>query len=117
MPEEKAARQPSKNPKSSKKEIENGIRNIQHEINSKEGEVKKEYQFPPMTSLKRRAVANPRGIRMPICEKQPRKLQETLRNFGVNVTITNVSCRSYCYQIRVITGSGCEGEQDRRTCR
>ena len=75
MSEDKAARQPYKNPKSSKKEIENGIRNIQHEINSKEGEVKKEYQFPPMTLL-RRAVANPRGIRMPICEKQPRSCRK-----------------------------------------
>lgn len=75
MPEEKAARQPSKNPKSSKKEIENGIRNIQHEINSKEGEVKKEYQFPPMTLLKK-GSGKSRGIRMPICEKQPRSCRK-----------------------------------------
>ncbi len=91
LPEEKAARQPSKNPKSSKKEIENGIRNIQHEINSKEGEVKKEYQFPPMTLLKK-GSGKSQGDSDAHLRKTAQKLQETLRNFGVNVTITNVSC-------------------------
>ena len=91
LPEEKATRQPSKNPKSSKKEIENGIRNIQHEINSKEGEAKKEYQFPPMNLMKK-GSGKSQGDSDAHLRKTAQKLQETLRNFGVNVTITNVSC-------------------------
>lgn len=53
--------------------------------------VKKEYQFPPLSLLKRgsRVAGN-------YSEKEYRetaiKLQQTLRNFGVGVTVTNVSC-------------------------
>ena len=37
-------------------------------------------------------MADLREIPMHICVKQRRRLQETLHNFGVNVTVTNVSC-------------------------
>ncbi len=53
--------------------------------------IKKEYQFPPVTLLKR-------GSRPPgaYSEQEYRdtaiKLQQTLKNFGVGVTVTNISC-------------------------
>lgn len=53
--------------------------------------VKKEYKFPPVTLLKR-------GSRVAgsYSEKEYKetaiKLQQTLQNFGVGVTVTNVSC-------------------------
>ena len=50
---EKAPSQPAKNPKSSPKEIESGIQNIQKEITQKNEEVKKEYHYPPLKLLKR----------------------------------------------------------------
>ena len=50
---EKVPSQPAKNPKSSPKEIENGIQNIQKEIIQKNEVVKKEYHYPPLKLLKR----------------------------------------------------------------
>lgn len=51
--DEKAVRTPSKNPKSSEKEIQSGIVNIQHEITRQEAAVKKEYKFPALNLLKK----------------------------------------------------------------
>lgn len=51
--EERASRQPAKNPKSSRQEIESGIVNIQHEISTQEAAVKREYQYPSVNLLKR----------------------------------------------------------------
>lgn len=45
--DEKAVRPPSKNPKSSEKEIQSGIVNIQHEITRQEAAVKKNINFQP----------------------------------------------------------------------
>ena len=90
--DETTSRQSAKNPKSSRQEIANGIVNIQHEINTQEAAVKKEYQYPPVNLLKEVEMANPREILIPICERQLRNLQEILYNFGVNAKVTNVSC-------------------------
>ncbi len=53
--------------------------------------VKKEYQFPPVTLLKR--GNKPAGA---FSEQEYKdtaiKLQQTLKNFGVGVTVTNISC-------------------------
>ncbi len=53
--------------------------------------VKKEYQFPPVTLLKR--GSKPAGA---FSEQEYKdtaiKLQQTLKNFGVGVTVTNISC-------------------------
>lgn len=53
--------------------------------------VKKEYKFPPITLLKRGS-----RIAGSYSEKEYKataiKLQQTLQNFGVGVTVTNVSC-------------------------
>ena len=80
-----------KNPKSSEKEIQSGITNIQKEITSKNEEVPKEYHYPPLKLLKR-GDGRSQGDSDAHLRKTAKKLQETLHNFGVNVTITNVSC-------------------------
>ena len=89
--EQKASHQPSRNPKSSQTEIEHGIRNIQHEISQGEAPEKKPYQYPPLKLLKR-GDGRSQGDSDAHLRKTAQKLQETLHNFGVNVTITNVSC-------------------------
>ena len=88
---EKAQRQPSKNPKSSEAEIQNGIVSIQHEISQKDAAEKKEYRFPPLNLLKR-GSGKSQGDTDAHLRKTAQKLQEVLHNFGVNVTVTNVSC-------------------------
>ena len=88
---EKAPSQPAKNPKSSPKEIESGIQNIQKEITQKNEEVKKEYHYPPLKLLKR-GDGKSQGDSDEHLRKTAKKLQDTLHNFGVNVIVTNVSC-------------------------
>ena len=87
----KSTSQPAKNPKSSPKEIENGIQNIQKEIIQKNEVVKKEYHYPPLKLLKR-GDGKSQGDSDEHLRKTAKKLQDTLHNFGVNVTVTNVSC-------------------------
>ncbi len=64
---------------------------VQQQIQKKEEQPKKEYIFPPFSLLKRgnRAAGGH-------SEKEYRqtalKLQQTLRDFGVGVTVTNISC-------------------------
>ena len=64
---------------------------VQQEIKAKEEAPKKEYVFPPVSLLKRGSrIAGSHS------EKEYKataiKLQQTLRNFGVGVTVTNISC-------------------------
>ena len=89
--EEKVTRQPSKNPKSSPAEIQSGIVNIQHEITQQETAVKKEYKFPTLNLLKKGSNKS-QGDSDAYLRKTAQKLQEVLHNFGVNVTVLNVSC-------------------------
>lgn len=89
--EDTPAYQPARNPKSSKQEIANGIVNIQHEINTQEAAVKKEYQYPPVSLLKR-GNGKSQGDSDAHLRKTAQKLQEILYNFGVNAKVTNVSC-------------------------
>ena len=91
QPEAKPASQPVKNPKSSQKEIESGIQNIQKEITQQNEAVKKEYHYPPLKLLKR-GDGKSQGDSDEHLRKTAKKLQDTLHNFGVNVTVTNVSC-------------------------
>lgn len=89
--EERVSGHASKNPKSSQKEIDHGIQNIQHEIDTQEVKAKKVYQFPSLKLLKR-GSGKSQGDSDAYLRKTAHKLQETLHNFGVNVTVTNVSC-------------------------
>ncbi len=51
---------------------------------------KKEYVFPPISLLKK--GTNAQGDSMKHLQETALLLQQTLKNFGVNVTITDVSC-------------------------
>ena len=84
------AKEKKKNPRSSKEEIEAGIDNIKEEIEKKE-EKKELYVFPPLTLLAR-GKGGRQGDSDEYLRKTARKLQQTLQNFGVQVTVTNVSC-------------------------
>ncbi|MDO4268615.1 MAG: DNA translocase FtsK 4TM domain-containing protein [Eubacteriales bacterium] len=72
-------------------QAENTEAAVQQQIKEKEEAPKKEYVFPPVSLLKRgsRIVGSH-------SEKEYKetaiKLQQTLRNFGVGVTVTNISC-------------------------
>lgn len=88
--EEKVPKERKKNPKSTQKEIADGIQNIEQEI-SETAEKPKVYKFPPLSLLKKgdRGAAGDSDQHL---RNTARKLQETLHSFGVNVTVTNVSC-------------------------
>ena len=64
---------------------------VRAEIEKAEEKVKKEYVYPPMTLLTRK-----KGSSGEFSDKEYKetaiKLQQTLRNFGVGVTVTNISC-------------------------
>lgn len=80
-----------KNPKSSPKEIEDGVKNIRQEISQKEIPQKKQYVFPPLSLLKR-GNRGSSGDSDHQVRETAMKLQNTLNSFGVNATVTNVSC-------------------------
>ena len=88
-PPEEEKETSKKNPRSSKAEIEQGIHEVSEEIALKEAEVKKAYEFPPMELLKKGKQTG--GDSDTHLRETAGKLQETLHNFGVNVSITNVS--------------------------
>lgn len=80
----------SKNPRSSKEEMVSGVENIKKEITTTVVQ-KPEYQFPDLSLLKpgqKGAV----GDSDEYLRETAKKLQTTLHNFGVEVTVTNVSC-------------------------
>ncbi len=58
---------------------------------SASGSGRDEYQFPPVSLLKKSKGTNGKGQEASVRETAM-KLQQTLKNFGVNVTITNYSC-------------------------
>lgn len=89
-PPEEEKETSKKKPRSSKAEIEQGIHEVSEEIALKEAEVKKAYEFPPMELLKKGKQTG--GDSDTHLRETAGKLQETLHNFGVNVSITNVSC-------------------------
>ncbi|MDO5416720.1 MAG: DNA translocase FtsK [Lachnospiraceae bacterium] len=64
---------------------------VNAEVKRKEAAVKKPYVFPPTSLLKRGS-----RIAGSFSEREYKetaiKLQQTLRNFGVGVTVTNISC-------------------------
>jgi S-DNA-T family DNA segregation ATPase FtsK/SpoIIIE len=64
---------------------------VAQEIKEKEEAVKKEYVFPPTTLLKKGAK-NAGAFSGDEYKATAIKLQQTLHNFGVGVTVTNISC-------------------------
>ena len=87
--EEPAASFEHKNPKQSAEEITENVEKIEQEIQAKP--VEKKYVFPPVSLLKY-GDKNASGDSKAYLQETAMKLQQTLKNFGVNVTITNVSC-------------------------
>ncbi|HIU76521.1 MAG TPA: DNA translocase FtsK [Candidatus Pelethocola excrementipullorum] len=90
-PIEEPKKERNRKPRSSKVEIETGIQDIQKEITRQPEKKAPEYKFPPISLLKRG-----KGGKMGDSDAHLRatasKLQQTLDSFGVNVTVTNVSC-------------------------
>ena len=83
--------QPQKQPRSSQEEIAAGIQDIRKEISSAEEKKKTDYQTPPFSLLKK-ASGHQGGDSNAQLRETALKLQQTLHNFGVDVTVTNVSC-------------------------
>ena len=81
----------TRRPKASLEEIEKAVDNVANEIVSEEVESKKPYVFPPLSLLKpgdnRRAGNTQAQLR-----ETAQKLEQTLKTFGVNVTVTDISC-------------------------
>ena len=80
-----------KNPHSSKEEQEQALDSVAEEIKQNEEAPKAEYVFPPLDLLKKPSGSSGGNTNDEVTETA-RKLQETLHSFGVNVTVTNVSC-------------------------
>ncbi len=82
---------PKKNPRSSEAEIQEGIATVEAEIEKAAEAVKPEYVFPPIDLLKKGKTQKGSGQEQEI-KKTAAKLQQTLKSFGVNVTVINASC-------------------------
>ena len=89
--EEITARTKIRNPHSSKEEQEEAVDSVAEEIKQNEEIPKAEYVFPPLDLLKKPSGSSGGNSNDEVTETA-RKLQETLHSFGVNVTVTNVSC-------------------------
>ncbi|MGI6010928.1 MAG: DNA translocase FtsK 4TM domain-containing protein [Ruminococcus sp.] len=82
-----------KNPRSSQKEIHEGINEIRSDIREQESPEKHgdDYELPPLSLLKKSGKNKESGRNSQV-KATAMKLQQTLKNFGVNVTVTDVSC-------------------------
>ena len=88
---ESSGRKRHSNPKSSPSEIAENVTGIRQEISEHPAPPKTAYRFPPLSLLKKgdRKVSGDSDAHL---RETARKLEQTLRNFGVNVSVTNVSC-------------------------
>ncbi len=89
--EVKAPGGPKKNPRSSEAEKEAGITSVANEIAGAAEVPEKKYVFPPLKLLKK-GSGRSQGDSDATLRATAQKLQDTLYNFGVNATVTNVSC-------------------------
>ena len=77
--------------KSSIEEIEKAVDHVANEIMAEETEQNKPYVFPPLSLLK--PGSNKRsGNTQNELRETAQKLEQTLKTFGVNVTVTDISC-------------------------
>ena len=76
--------------KESKKQVETATANVEQEIKKSEEKRAKEYVFPPLSLLKHGKKSG--GDSDAHLRQTAMKLQQTLQNFNVNVTVTNLSC-------------------------
>ena len=86
-----AEEKPVRKSKASVEEIEKAVDNVANEIMAEEIAQTKPYVFPPLSLLKpgdnRRAGNTQAQLR-----ETAQKLEQTLKTFGVNVTVTDISC-------------------------
>ncbi len=80
-----------KNPKSSREEQQAAMEDVASEIAQSDEEEKPAYVFPPLSLLARPQKGMSGNSDADVRETAV-KLQNTLHSFGVNVTVTNVSC-------------------------
>lgn len=86
--EETSARK--KKTKASAKELAKETANVEEAVAKENIKPKKNYKYPPISLLKRgRKTAGDSDAHL---RETAIKLEETLRSFGVKVTVTNVSC-------------------------
>ncbi|MBQ8558841.1 MAG: DNA translocase FtsK [Tyzzerella sp.] len=76
--------------KESRQQVAQETANVEVEIQKSEEKPKKAYQFPPLKLLQK--GKNTGGDSDAHLRQTAMKLQQTLQNFNVNVTVTNVSC-------------------------
>ena len=76
--------------KESQQQVAEEVANVEIEIQKSVEKPKKAYQFPPLRLLQR--GKNTGGDSDEHLRQTAMKLQQTLQNFNVNVTVTNVSC-------------------------
>lgn len=81
---------PKKREKASGTSVEQEAAEVAASVAAAEGKEKKEYQLPPISLLKKGSRSG--GESNASLRETAIKLQQTLKNFGVNVTVTNVSC-------------------------
>lgn len=74
----------------SKQQVEEETKVVEEQIKQEEEKPKKEYIFPPISLLQR--GRNGGGDSDEHLRQTAMKLQQTLQNFNVPVTVTNVSC-------------------------
>lgn len=92
VPEERPRRpQSGKNPRSSEEKLSSDLEDIRQEIGEQAEIAKKAYRYPPLKLLKK-GNGKSQGDSDEYLRKTAQKLHDTLHNFGVNVTITNISC-------------------------
>ena len=90
-PNAESAPAAKRNPRSSEKEIADGIASVEAEMAKAAEAVKPEYVYPPIDLLKK-GKASGKGNQENEIRQTAAKLQQTLNSFGVHVTVTNVSC-------------------------
>ncbi len=91
VPEPVVEQKNTRKPKASIEEIEKAVDNVANEIIAEQTAKSKPYVFPPLSLLKpgdnRRAGNTQNQLR-----ETAQKLEQTLKTFGVNVTVTDISC-------------------------
>jgi len=91
IPTETVPERKAKKTRSSKKEQEESFMEVEQEIEATAKEQPPEYVFPPLELLKKPGRGT-KGDGNRELRETAAKLQKTLHNFGVEVTVTNVSC-------------------------
>lgn len=87
---QKSAPARKRNTKAGTEELAKETANVQQMAEKNDESLRKPYRFPPMSLLTRGKKGN--GDSDTHLRETAMKLQDTLRSFGVNVTVTNVSC-------------------------